>query len=264
MTAPALALVLTAAIFHATWNRLLHGSDDRLAAAAVSGLIAGLILLPFTIAAPPVHVLPLVGLSALAETGYFLALTAAYARGALSLAYPIGRGTAPLLVTLGGFAVLAQPPTPVSVGAACALFLGLVLVASSGQHKNRLPALGFATLTGAGIATYSLIDARAVQHTSPLGYLGPVLFASSVLLVLIVHDLHRLRAALRPGLYVALGSVASYSLVLLAFQQAHAGRVATVREVSVLLALLLARQETTWRTWVGGALVVAGAILAAS
>ena len=92
----ALALVVAAAILHATWNRLLHETDDRVAAMAMAGLIGGVVLLPATLLAPPTKVLALIVLSALVEAAYALCLSAAYRRGALSLAYPIGRGVAPL------------------------------------------------------------------------------------------------------------------------------------------------------------------------
>jgi len=52
----------------------------------------------------------------------------------------------------------------------------------------------------------------------------------------------RLRAAIRPGAAVAIGTVVAYLLVLRAFQRAGAGRVATLRETSVLVGLLLARE----------------------
>src|SRR5512146_1811091 len=101
----ALALVLLAACFHAGWNLVLHETSDRVAAMAVAGLIAGLALLPFTIAAPPWQVWPLIVLSGIAEAAYALLLSAAYQRGALAVAYPIGRGTAPVLVTLGAWLI---------------------------------------------------------------------------------------------------------------------------------------------------------------
>ena len=40
MSGVALALVLAAALIHATWNRMLHGATDRLAAAMRSVLLA--------------------------------------------------------------------------------------------------------------------------------------------------------------------------------------------------------------------------------
>src|SRR5215207_7859129 len=90
------------AVVHASWNRVLHAEDDRVAAMAVAGLVVGVVLLPAVILSPPWRALPFVIASATAHVAYALGLSAAYRRGALSVAYPLGRGVAPLLVTLGG------------------------------------------------------------------------------------------------------------------------------------------------------------------
>ncbi len=160
----ALALVLLAALLHAGWNLLLHGTEDRLAAATVAGLVAGVALLPAIILAPPWQVWPLILLSALAECAYALCLTTAYRLGALSLVYPLARGSAPLLVTLGGWLLLAQAPTPWAFAGAGALALGLACVATAGKRVGQRAAIAFALLTGVCIATYATIDAGAVRR----------------------------------------------------------------------------------------------------
>ncbi len=105
---------------------------------------------------------------------------------------------------------------------------------------------------------------RAVRDASPAGYLGAVLLLTGVVLVGGVGgDRARLRRALRPGLGVAFGSTAAYLLVLLAFQHADAGRVSTLREVSVLIGIVLAGEQPAWGVWAGAMLVVTGAVLAA-
>ncbi len=59
----------------------------------------------------------------------------------------------------------------------------IVLVTTVRRHTvDHAAAIGFATLTGVAIATYSLIDARAVHQVSPAGYLGPVLALEGLLL----------------------------------------------------------------------------------
>jgi len=73
----------------------------------------------------------------------------------------------------------------------------------------------------------------------------------------------RLRRALRPGTAVGLGTVVAYLLVLLAFRRAPAGRVSTLREVSVLLAVALSADRARPRLWLGAVLVVLGAVAAA-
>jgi hypothetical protein len=53
----AAALALTAAVVHAGWNLMLHGTEDRVASMAVGGLVAGAMLLPFTVAVRVVRAL---------------------------------------------------------------------------------------------------------------------------------------------------------------------------------------------------------------
>lgn len=260
----AIGLVLAAAGFHASWNRLLHDTADRVAALAVAGVLAALALAPVTVSAPPWPVWPLILMSGTAEAAYALSLAAAYRRGALSLAYPIGRGTGPLLVTIGGLAVLSQRPAPAALVGAAMLAAGLSLVAAGRSPASSRAPILFALLTGATIAVYSLLDARAVQSVHPLGYLGPVLGVQSLLLLVALRrgTAVRLRLALAPGAAIAVGTVAAYGLVLLAFQRAGAGRVATLREVSVLIGLWIARERPPRAAWLGSGLVVLGSILA--
>jgi drug/metabolite transporter (DMT)-like permease len=265
----AIALVLAAATFHAAWNLTLHGATDREASMAVGGLAAGIALLPAVLIWPPWPVLPLIGLSAVAEALYALSLSAAYRRGALAVAYPLARGTAPLLVTLGGWLVLEQRPgAPAAFGAGC-LAVGLALVADVGRRAGQRATVGFALLTGLAIATYSVIDARAVRDVRAAAYLGAVMLVQGVILAGWVRfgpaapGGRRLRCALGPGLRIAVGSTASYLLVLLALQRADAGRVATLREVSILIGLALARGGFGWPGWIGAGLVTLGAVLAA-
>lgn len=264
MPPDALALVLAAALFHALWNRKLKATADRPATMAVANTGAGLLLLPALLLRPPTGVLPLVLLSATAETAYALCLAAAYRRGALSIAYPLGRGTAPLLVTLGGWLVLGERPGPTALlGAAC-LALGMTLVATAGRRAGQGAAVGFALLTGLAVASYSLIDARAVRDVSAPGYLAAVFLLTGALLAGWLRvDRARLRAALPSGALVAVGTAAAYLLVVLAFQRANAGNVATFREVSVLLGIWLAGEQPGRRVWIGAALVVCGVVLAA-
>jgi len=56
----------------------------------------------------------------------------------------------------------------------------------------------------------------------------------------------------------------AYGAVLLAFRLAPAGRVATLRESSVLVAVALSADRRRPAVWVGAALVVLGAVAAAT
>src|SRR5919107_4807442 len=261
----AVALVLVAAVVHASWNRVLHAEDDRVAAMSVAGLVIGVMLLPAVLHSPPWRALPFVVASAVAHVAYALGLSAAYRRGALSVAYPLGRGVAPLLVTLGGWLLLSERPDAGALIGAISLATGLALIAVAGGRAGQGAAVGFALLTGLTIATYSVVDAGAVRQVSPVGYLGAVLGIQGVLLtVLIRGNRTRLRGGLRSGALIAVGSVGAYLLVLFAFQVASAGRVSTLREASVLIGLMLSGERPSRVVWTGAILVLAGALLAAS
>lgn len=260
----AIALVLLSAVIHASWNRVLHAEGDRVAAMAVAGLLVGVLLLPAIVIWPPWAAWPFVLMSAVAHVFYALGLSAAYKRGALSVAYPLGRGVAPLLVTLGGWLVLAERPDASAVAGAALLALGLASIAISGSRSGQGSAVIFALLTGLTIACYSVVDAGAVRQVSPVGYLGAVLAIQGLLLTLLVRGNRvRLRGGLRSGALIAIGSVGAYLLVLYAFQQAPAGRVSTLRESSVLIGIMLSGERPAPAVWAGAALVLSGALLAA-
>ena len=261
----AVALVLVAAVVHASWNRVLHAEDDRVAAMSVAGLVVAVMLLPAVLVSPPWRALPFVIASAMAHVAYALGLSAAYRRGALSVAYPLGRGMAPLLVTLGGWLVLSERPDVGALIGAISLAAGLALIAVAGGRAGQAAAVGFALLTGLTIAAYSVVDAGAVRQVSPIGYLGAVLGIQGVLLTLLIRgNRMRLRRGLRSGALIAVGSVGAYLLVLFAFQVAPAGRVSTLREASVLVGLMLSGERPSPPIWIGAILVLAGALLAAS
>lgn len=293
MSTLALALVLTAAVAHALWNRVVHGFDDRVAVLSVAGFAGALLLSPALVvrspfahpasgpsAGWPVAVWLLATASGVAEAVYCGLLAAAYARGSLAVTYPVGRGTAPLLVTTGAWLLLGQRPSVAAAAGAALLAVGLVLVAGVARELGQRGSLGWAVGVGTAIATYSVIDAAAVRRLAEgpsgggaafaAGYLAVTLFLQGFFLAVAMAargGLRRLtdgvRSAARTGGLVGVGVVVAYLLVLLAFQRADAGRVATLRESSVLLAVALARGARPPTVWTGAALVVLGAVLVA-
>src|SRR5512146_1059395 len=106
MPPTAVALALGAAVLHATWNLLAAREKDVHAATAIAMLVsvvACLPLVPFTWAVVPAAVPWVIASSAL-ELAYFVLLATAYTRFEVSVVYPVARGSAPVLVLLGGIA----------------------------------------------------------------------------------------------------------------------------------------------------------------
>jgi drug/metabolite transporter (DMT)-like permease len=101
-----------------------------------------------------------------------------------------------------------------------------------------------------------------VRAASAIGYLGAVTAVQAVILLAAIRlDWGRIRASARAGTGIGIGSLAAYLLVLLAYQRAPASPVATLRELSILLGILMAKERPGGRVWLGGALCVLGAAL---
>ncbi|MEO5919277.1 MAG: EamA family transporter, partial [Candidatus Limnocylindrales bacterium] len=199
----AVALVLTAAVLHAGWNVLLKTSGDPLRTAVRLQVVGSAFLVPLGIVAwlatgRPVLDPAGIGLAAVSgvlEAGYFVFLSAAYARGDLSLVYPLARGTAPLLSILVGLGFLGEHLEPLGLlGVAC-LIVGIMLVARpwralrvAGRHHRG--AIGFALLTGATIAGYSTVDRIGVRILEPWLY-GAFLAVFATISLMVVANVGR-------------------------------------------------------------------------
>ena len=257
MPLEAVLLVLASTVIHAGWNARLHRMDDPAVVIATSYLWVGVVLLPMVVVDPPVEVLGWVLASAAAQAVYIGFLGSAYRDGSLSVAYPIARGTAPLLIGLGGWWLLGETPSIATSVGLVVLTAGIFLVAGLGARLREGRAVAMALLTGLGTVGYSLIDARSVDLTGVLGYLSVIMILSSLVVFAVRQPgVERIRASLRPGALIGVGQGTAYALVLLAFKQAQAGQVAGLRQMSVVLGVLLAREALGPRA-LGGALAVA-------
>src|SRR5262249_38261987 len=96
--------VLAAGLLHPGWHALLKssvGSDPTLDTAVVvtGSAFWGLVTIPF-VGVPDSAAWPYMATSAVIHFGYYITLAQAYRAGDLSFAYPLMRGTAPLLTTV--------------------------------------------------------------------------------------------------------------------------------------------------------------------
>jgi drug/metabolite transporter (DMT)-like permease len=283
-----LLLVLASALLHAIWSAWIKGSDDPLAFNLLQeavGMIGALLILPFFVLGEiPAAVWKLTAATGIAHGLYFYFMSRAYQEADLSLVYPIIRST-PAILPLIAVPLLGESVSPWGGLGIAILVFGIWLI-----HADRSPKLGtlrsrgmrFAYLTLAATVAYSLLDKQAMVHLSEAQWTGPLprtivfYFILSVANNVVFAPLALRRvswatlreAGRRDGLRAAAafaGSLASYSLILQAFQTAPASYVVAVRQMSVLFAVLFAvvwlRERPDRRRVIGAAATVAGVAL---
>ncbi|WP_369039656.1 EamA family transporter [Stenotrophomonas maltophilia] len=261
-------LVLAAAALHASWNAIVkRGPDKFLGTVLVTGsaaLLSALVLPWLPLPAPSSW--PWLAASVLLQVAYYGLVARCYQQVDMSLAYPLMRGCAPILVALAGALLGERLPAPawlgvllVSTGILC-----MALGARGGQL--RLP-----LLTAALIATYTLVDAQGARQSGhALSYTLWLFLLSGLPLPL--WALHRRRGALLAyarrhwplGLAGGIGTTASYGMALWAMTQVPVAMVSALRESSIVFALLISvvllRERIPRARWLAAALIVGGVL----
>jgi drug/metabolite transporter (DMT)-like permease len=275
MTPIVIALVLGAALLHATWNAILRGGADRLWSITVMCAVSAVVALPFVfvLVAPAQASWPCIGLSAALQVSYCLFLVRAYREGALAQVYPIARGTAPLLVTLGAVFVAGERLTPAALAGVALVSLGIMALAFEKARPDARSTLA-AIATGVFVAAYTLTDgvgARLSGHAqSYTAWLFLVQGAAMPVVYVVLRG--RLRLPLKEAetwkaLAGGVFGLLSYGVVIWALTLAPMGRVSALRETSILFAVVigvvfLKEKVTLPRT--AAALMIAGGAIALS
>ncbi|WP_341523962.1 EamA family transporter [Pseudomonas sp. G.S.17] len=270
-------LVLLAAILHAGWNAMLHGNRDRylsmtwmsIAIALVSTVAAVFLPLPAEAAWPYIVA------SGLVHIIYNMSLVRSYQRCDLAVAYPIARGSSPLLVTLGAALFAQEAISPLHALGIALISGGILTLALQDRHVSRADALAALT-TGVMIALYTVIDGIGVRLSDgqALAYtvwmfmfywLMPVLFVAMRGCAALLNPLRATPAAVGSSLMGGLVSLAAYGIVIWALQLGAMGAVSALRETSVVFAALIGRvflrEAVSGKRWIVCLVVAAGAVI---
>ena len=194
-----LALLVGAAILHAGWNILLKTAPDPLRTAGRGMLVGAGVLVPAGILgwlavgqpAIPQETWLLAIASGILEAVYFGLLSGAYARGDLSLVYPIARGTAPVLSVIVGIVLLGERLGPVGAVGVGLLLIGIlslqrpwaVLGRSGALPRQAREAAWLAVATGVSIACYSAVDRVGARSVPPWLYATLIWTFTAIFLV---------------------------------------------------------------------------------
>jgi len=278
------ALLLAAALMHATWNALLKADrSDRLATFGVimtTGTVMGLVAVPFLPMIEP-GAWKFLALSVAIHLAYYTFLLKAYSYGDLSHTYPIARGLGPLLVALVSGQLIGEHLRTQDIIGVVLLSGSLVALAMplrgkpavSGRHGL---ATLFAVLTGCTIASYIIADGLGVRAAGPdsahrLAYIAWLCVAEGPWLLVLAIALrpqnvwaHLRRQWWRGAIGGAIAST-GYGIAIYALALGPMAHVAALRETSVLfgalMGTLLLGEPFGRRRIVAASVIVGGLVL---
>jgi drug/metabolite transporter (DMT)-like permease len=272
MSVEALALVVTAAVLHATWNAFAKSSSDPLVF-LFWAMTASVLLF----AAPAIVVFDGVdgaGLGALAASSvihavYIIALAGAYRAGDFSQVYPLARGGGVAGVAIAS-PLLFGETLSIGGGVGVAAVIGGALLL--GWRRAQLWAVGWASLTAIMIASYSMVDDIGVDHMHPVSYIAALGAGTSVALFPFARRSGRLLAELHANRWRVAGaaamSMSAYLLVLFAYRMSQTTYVVAAREISIAISVVLGvvvfREPQGLRRFAAALVILAGVVAIAS
>ncbi|GIK97450.1 MAG: membrane protein [Alphaproteobacteria bacterium] len=252
-----IALVLMAAVMHASWNALVKSGRDKTAMLVLvitASSIPAMAMLPF-VPPPDPAAWPYLAASTAIHFVYYLTLVSAYRHGDLSQAYPIARGSSPVIVAVGAWLLAGETQGLLQILGIAIASAGIISLAGSvGVRNGKLAwngsgrdgegkSIAFAFATSVAIAFYTLMDGLGVRSTAdPMSYIlwllaleGPLMVAAGLWL-----RRGRLVESYRPvigkGIVGGLVAGLGYGIVIWAMNHVPMAHVSMLRETSVILA----------------------------
>jgi drug/metabolite transporter (DMT)-like permease len=269
-----LFVVLVAAVLDALQHCLIKGGKDALSMALLVAMLGGLVALPVLAATglPDAASWPWLAASCTLGSLYWVVLGWAYQRGTLAVVFPVSRGTAVLLTTLGAAVFLAETLSVLQAATVLAVIAGLMVIATNGLSTRLcLATLGPALVVALTISAFTLIDATGARLSgSALAYTAMLYIGNAIGIGIYAALFHRARLAefgpgmVMPALGISALSLTSYGFILYAMTHAPVALVAALAETSIVFAALFGvfwlREPTRFANMAGVAMVASGVV----
>jgi drug/metabolite transporter (DMT)-like permease len=244
-------IVLAGALLHASWNAVVKSSGDKFLNAVMVvtfSMIMAMAALPF-MDQPAAQSWPYLCFSSGLQAIYIGLIAKAYKNGDMSIAYPLMRGTAPLLVALVSLPILGEALPTLRWLGVLMVSTGVLLMAFESMRvvKAGTVTLGTALLNACFIATYTVTDGIGVRLSgAPIAYTMWIFILHALpLLLLALYQSKQsffslMRNRWRVGIFGGFATLASYGSALWAMNQnVPVAAVAAMRETSILFAAAL-------------------------
>ncbi len=250
MDAPVAIIVLTAALFHATWNAAVKSGSDHLLSITGINVAVGIIALAILplVGLPPSESWPCLWASAVLHFGYYTALSEAYKYGDFSQSYPIARGAAPIIVSLWGVFILDEMLSRIEIISLLGVLVGILIFVTRkfSQVMQDRRALLMALVTSIFIGGYTIADGIGGRLSGNFPAYMIWLSILDCFPILIYAACNRGMAKVIEikrdwKIFIFGGGLAltSYSMVVWSMTRAPIPLVSALRETSIIIAALI-------------------------
>ena len=266
MSPETIVLVLLSAGIHVGWNLMTKSSSSPKIFTLLMGIVTiGIFavatpFIPFT-SIPP-NVWAYLALSGVIHTVYFLSLCNAYETGDISFVYPIERSST-AFVPVAAFVVLGERLSLRGVTGIAIVVVCIFLIHLRGKAGTQISSLWhsmkrkdslWAFITLGTVVSYTMVDKAGMVAFSRVDEIapelrGPVYFLIDMALCFLIYWLYVWKTAKRAvarvskhewlrAIAAAIGIMVSYSLILHVMQTEVVSYIVTLRQSSVLIAVL--------------------------
>lgn len=204
------------------------------------------------------------------QGAYFTLLGKAYARGDLSLVYPLARGGGVAFAAASSAWFFADPLSTTALGGIAAVCVGTVLLGWGGRGTDRVGvglALAVAFTLGVGTTTDKLAMGDLDPAVYAVGQFTAAIFIAAPRALGAKRELvvRAAREHAAGALAIGVLSLLSYGLALLAFRAGSLAMAVALRESAVVfgaaIGVLVFGERMTGRRGAGLAAVIAGLVL---
>lgn len=269
--------VLAAAFMHAAWNASLKMQLEPFLAMTLITGTGGVLALPALLyfGFPILPAWPWLLGSVCLHLGYYIVLSAAYARADMSQVYPIARGGAPLLTALVSVFAIGETVGDVQLLGIAGLGVAVAAMSIAGRRRGQPfdpVAIALAALTALIICGYTIVDGNGARAGGdPHAYSASLFVLDGIPLILYalwrrgLSGLAPLKHYWPQGLFGGGLSLGAYWIAIWAMTVAPIALVAALRESSVLfaaaIALVFLKEPLQWSRAVLAVAILASLVL---
>ena len=260
-------MVVLSALLHVGWNLSMRGHAGSLRFVWWLTLFGGIAATGLMVALRiPLHfsqVWPWLSGTIAIHVIYFLGLARSYGDAALADVYPATRGVGVLGTTLLAALLFHERLPWITLLGVMAVSLLVIVPARKARWQPRT--IVWALSVAVAIAAYSVVDSHGVRLLSPIPYIAcQFLGACAILTPWAWRD--RARCDKRVALGAGLMSVASYLLILYAYQRTSAAPVLALRQIGIALApwagwLILKERVRRDAWWISLGITIASVLI---